>query len=47
MRITIEIDENKLKEIVRSTGQKKKSPALAQALDEFLENLEDLSRLER
>lgn len=38
MRITIEIDEKKLNEIIRSTGQKKKSPALAQALDEYLEN---------
>jgi metal-responsive CopG/Arc/MetJ family transcriptional regulator len=38
MRITIEIDENKIEEIVKETGQKKKSPALAQALDEFLEN---------
>ena len=38
MRITIEIDEEKVREILQKTGQKKMSPALAQALDEFLEN---------
>jgi GTP-binding protein EngB required for normal cell division len=38
MRITVDIDESKIYRIIKETGQKKKSPALAQALDEFLEN---------
>ena len=38
MRITIEIDEEKVREIIQETGHKKMSPALAQALEEFLEN---------
>ena len=38
MRITIEIDEEKIREIIQKTRQKKMSPALVQALDEFLEN---------
>ena len=37
MRITVDIDEKKLGSILRLTKQKKKSPALAMALDEFLE----------
>lgn len=38
MRITIEIDEKKVRKIIKKTGQKKMSPALVQALDEYLEN---------
>ena len=38
MRITVDIDDDKIDRIIKETGQKKKSPALAQALDEFLEN---------
>ncbi len=36
MRVTVEIDENKMKSILHWTQQKKKSPALSLALDEFL-----------
>jgi Arc/MetJ family transcription regulator len=36
MRVTIEIDANKLKQIQRITRQKKKSPAIGQALLEFV-----------
>jgi len=38
MRVTLDIEENKLKSILKLTRQRKKSPALAQALDEFLEH---------
>jgi hypothetical protein len=37
MRITVDIDETKMGSILKLTRQKKKSPALAMALDEFLE----------
>jgi hypothetical protein len=37
MRITVDIDESKMGTILKLTQQKKKSPALAMALDEFLE----------
>ena len=37
MRINIEIDEKKLRSVLRLTKQKKKSPAVAQALDEYVE----------
>lgn len=37
MRITVDIDENKLRSILKLTNQRKKSPAVVQALDEFLE----------
>ncbi len=37
MRITIDIEEKKLESILKLTGQAKKSPAVAQALDEFLQ----------
>jgi hypothetical protein len=37
MRITVDIDESKMGTILKLTRQKKKSPALAMALDEFLE----------
>ena len=36
MRITLDIDDNKMASILKLTRQKKKSPALALALDEFL-----------
>ena len=38
MRITIEIEDKKLEQIRAATRQRKKSPAVAMALDEFLEN---------
>ena len=37
MRITLDIDEKKMASILKLTRQKKKSPALAMALDEFLD----------
>jgi Arc/MetJ family transcription regulator len=36
MRITIEIDANDLKRIQQITGERKKSPAITQALTEYL-----------
>lgn len=36
MRITLDIDEVQLKAIQRATGHKKKSPAIRQALAEFV-----------
>ncbi len=36
MRITIDIDATDLRKIQKVTGLKKKSPAVSQALDEFL-----------
>jgi hypothetical protein len=36
MRITLEIDEEKIERIMKLTKNKKKSPALAAALDEFI-----------
>lgn len=38
MRITVDIEEKKLRTILQLTGQGKKSPAVAQALDEFIED---------
>ena len=38
MRITVDIDEKRLQTILKLTRQSKKSPAVAQALDEFIEN---------
>lgn len=40
MRVTLDIDENKMNAILKATHQKKKSPALALALDEFLRTRE-------
>ncbi len=37
MRITVDIEQKKLSSILRLTRQTKKSPAVAQALDEFIE----------
>lgn len=36
MRITIDVDASDLKQIQKTTGQKKKSPAISQALTEYL-----------
>jgi Arc/MetJ family transcription regulator len=36
MRVTIEIDANELSKIQKITGQKKKSPAISQALSTYL-----------
>jgi Arc/MetJ family transcription regulator len=36
MRITIDIEDNQMVEIQKITGQKKKSPAVTRALEEFL-----------
>lgn len=36
MRITIDIDASDLKQIQKTTGQKKKSPAISRALTEYL-----------
>lgn len=36
MRITVDIDDSILDELVRITGEKKKSPAVAKAVQEFL-----------
>lgn len=37
MRITVEIEESKIAAIQKWTKKRKKSPAVAQALDEFIE----------
>lgn len=37
MRITVEIEDSKIRAIQQWTQQRKKSPALAQALDAYLE----------
>ncbi len=37
MRVTVEIDEKKMDSIRKLTRQEKKSPALAMALDRYLE----------
>jgi Arc/MetJ family transcription regulator len=37
MRITVEIDDSKIQAIQKWTKMRKKSPAVAQALDEFIE----------
>lgn len=36
MRVTVDINEKQLALIQRATGQRKKSPAIRQALDEFV-----------
>ena len=36
MRVTIEVDAKELVEIQKITGQKKKSPAISQALSQFV-----------
>lgn len=37
MRITVEIEDSKIQAIQKWTKMRKKSPAVAQALDEFIE----------
>ena len=36
MRVSVELEKSKLQSILELTGQAKKSPALARALDEFI-----------
>lgn len=47
MRITIDVDAGELKQIQKLTGQKKKSPAVSQALTEFLKLQQRQSFIER
>lgn len=47
MRITIEVDDRHLRQIQKLTGQRKKSPAVAQALTEYLRQCERASFIER
>lgn len=37
MKITVDIEQKKLRSILKLTRQTKKSPAVVQALDEFIE----------
>ena len=37
MKITVEIEASKMRTVQKWTQQRKKSPAIAQALDEFIE----------
>jgi hypothetical protein len=45
MRITVDIEQKKLHSILMLTRQTKKSPAVAQALDEFIEQRQRLEFL--
>jgi hypothetical protein len=47
MRITIDVDANELKQIQKITGEKKKSPAIVQALSQFLRQQQRQKFLER
>jgi Arc/MetJ family transcription regulator len=47
MRVTIDIDANDLVQIQRITGQKKKSPAISQALSDFVRQQQRRRFLER
>ena len=47
MRITIEVDARELNQIQRITGEKKKSPAIVQALSRFLRQQQRQEFLER
>ncbi|MSU20871.1 MAG: hypothetical protein EXS30_05700 [Pedosphaera sp.] len=47
MRITVDIDAAELKQIQKITGQKKKSPAVSQALSEFLRHQQRQKFIER
>ncbi len=47
MRITIDVDASELRRIQKITGQKKKSPAVSQALTEFLKLQERQKFIER
>lgn len=47
MRITVEIDAKELKQIQKATGQKKKSPAVSQALSDYIRMQEKRAFIER
>ena len=47
MRLTIDVDASDLKRIQKATGQKKKSPAVSQALAEYLRQQERHKFIER
>ena len=47
MRITVDIEVNNLRRIQQLTGKKKKSPAVSQALTEFLKLRERQDFIER
>jgi Arc/MetJ family transcription regulator len=47
MRITIELDAENMKRIQKITGQKKKSPAVARALSEFIHQYQRRQFIER
>ena len=47
MRITVEIEDNKLDEILKWTQQTKKSPAVTAAIDGFLEQKHRQAFLEK
>jgi len=47
MRITVDIDDKKLKEIQRITGLRMKSPAVNRALDIFLREMRKRDLLEQ
>ncbi|MCF6313817.1 MAG: hypothetical protein L3J39_15335 [Verrucomicrobiales bacterium] len=38
MRVTVEIEDHMMEQVIEETCEKKKSPALAMALGEFLQN---------
>ncbi len=49
MRITVDLDESTLKELLRITGERKKSPAVATAVTEYVKRCRarELGRLLR
>jgi Arc/MetJ family transcription regulator len=47
MRITIELDEENMRQIQKITGQKKKSPAVSRALAEFVQQHQRRKFIER
>lgn len=47
MRITIELEAEHLRQIQKITGQKKKSPAVADALSEFIQQHQRRRFIER
>ncbi|MBI3850475.1 MAG: type II toxin-antitoxin system VapB family antitoxin [Verrucomicrobia bacterium] len=47
MRVTIEVDATELKQIQQITGQKKKSPAITQALSAFIRQQQKRQFIER
>ena len=36
MRITVEIEEDRIRQVMAATGESKKSPAIAKAVEEYL-----------